>query len=75
MVDPSAVEQIAREVGLAVGLVVDPFGESHERWVSTIGLDAFGAGPTPEAALNAALDDLRAQEGMQPICLLSELIG
>lgn len=55
---------IADQVGLAVTLTADPSTfDNSERFVAWIGLEAAGAGPTPEAAVRAALADL---EGAQP---------
>jgi hypothetical protein len=58
MTTTEMVRQIAERRGLAVGLVYDPDAEASECWVASVGLDAFGAGGYPSAAIGAALLDL-----------------
>ena len=46
---------VAEELGLAVGLTFDPGAEPSERWVASVGLNAYGAGSTAVEAVNSAL--------------------
>jgi hypothetical protein len=41
---------------LAVTLTFDPTADDSERWIACIGFDAYGAGSTPDEALDAAMN-------------------
>ena len=47
--------QVAQDLGLCIGLTVDPGADASERWVASVGLDSYGAGSTPVEAVNSAL--------------------
>lgn len=49
---------LADSLGLAVGLTCDPAADPRERWLCSLGLDTFGAGADPAAAISAALGDI-----------------
>ena len=49
------LREVAQELGQAVGLTFDPSADASERWVASVGLDAYGAGSTAVEAVNSAL--------------------
>jgi hypothetical protein len=61
-----------------VSVVCDPSADVDERWIASVGLDAFGAGSTPTSALadavaahrramdSYALDTRRTHGGWDP---------
>ena len=61
--DAGELLSVARQHGLAVGLVADSLANEGERWVASIGLDASGAARTPEPAIGLALLDLDGDLG------------
>lgn len=52
---------LANRLGLAVGLTCDPAADPRERWLCVVGLDSYGAGEDPAAAISAAVADLSGQ--------------
>lgn len=64
------LQTIARNRGLAVGLVYDPTAPEGEQWTATVGLDASGVSTHPAGALGAALLDLD-QPDREPFVLFA----
>ncbi len=52
--------------GMAVTITYDPSAKPDERWLAYIGFDAYGAGRTPEEALDNAIE--REIFGSEPVC-------
>ncbi len=71
------IRSISTRLGTSVGLTCDPTADPRERWIAVVGLDALGAGRTPEAALRATLGELaeqRAGNGTAPSARRGRLI-